>query len=120
PPPPPPPEHSVTSLLRYTESYYKGVLDEDAKQLGVPPTTPAALAAPLVYADEFSGERRMKAERDTFETPHLRLQTSVLKEWASTPTGQRYRYEHMVLRITNKIGKPVAYRVETTVGQPEK
>jgi len=123
PPSPPPPqvtEKLVTGVPRYTETYYRGVLDEDTRRLGLQATTPAELAAPLVYALELESERRMKPQRDTVETPHLRLTTSVLKEWASTSSGQRYRYEHLVLSITNHTDKPLAYRVDTTVDHPEK
>ena len=62
----------------------------------------------------------MKVEKDTLDTAHLRLTTRVMKEWAQTETGQRYRYEHTVLGITNKSDKYLAYRVETAVDHPEK
>ena len=61
----------------------------------------------------------MKVERDALETPHLKIATRVIKEWARTPSGQGFKYEHIVLSITNRTDKPVAYYVPTTVSHPE-
>src|SRR5947209_4326920 len=118
PPPPPPPAASatVTGILRYTEGYYKAELDEDAKQLGLKTPDIKTIAQPLHYFDESAAGRRMKPEHDTLETPHLRLTTKVSKEWAMTPGGQGFRYEHMILTITNRGDRPLAFRVATSVG----
>jgi hypothetical protein len=123
PPPPPPapaPESSVTGLLRFTPGYYRAILDDDAKKYGLPKVDPEELAAPLDYADELGAPRRLKADRDGLETPHLKLGTRVIKEWATTGSGQRFRFEHQVLTLTNKSPRPLAYRVETSVDHPEK
>jgi hypothetical protein len=122
PPPPPPPAASatVTGVLRYTEGYYKAIVDEGAKKLGLAAPTLAQLAQPLPYFDESAAARRMKPERDSLETPHLRLQTKVIKEWAMTPSGQGFRYEHTILTITNRSDRPLAYRVATSVPNSER
>jgi hypothetical protein len=122
PPPPPPPlppaaSATVTSVLRYTEGYYKAELEEDSKQLGLRTPDLTAMARPLAYFDESAAARRMKPERDNLETPHLRLTTKVSKEWAMTPGGQGFRYEHIVLTITNRGDRPLAFRVATTVSK---
>jgi len=119
PPPPPPPATAttVTGVLRYTEGYYKAELDEDAKRLGLPAPDLATMAKPLPYFDETGAARRMKPEHDTLETPHLRLTTNVSKEWAMTPGGQGFRYEHIILNITNRGDRALAFNVRTSIGK---
>jgi hypothetical protein len=73
------------------------------------------LSAPLPYSDELPAPREMKAERDQLDTAHLHLTTHVSKEWAATGEAARLRVEHLVLEITNKSERPVAYRIETHV-----
>jgi hypothetical protein len=122
PPPPPPPlppaaSATVTSVLRYTEGYYKAEVDEDAKGLGLKPPDLQAMGQPLHYFNESAAARRMKSDRDTIETPHLRLTTKVAKEWAMTPGGQGFRYEHIILTITNRGDRPIAFNIPTTVSK---
>lgn len=124
PPPPPPapppaPAESVGRIIRYSPEYYKALTEEDAKRYKVATLDPAALAQPLTYAAELGAPRAMKVQRDTLETPHLKLVSRVIKEWARTPSGQGFKYEHIVLSITNRTDKPVAYFVPTTVNHPE-
>ena len=122
PPPPPPPtaEATVTGQLRYTEGFYKAQLEDDAKLYGIPKVDPQAIAQPLAYANELEAPRTLKSEHDGFETPHLKLAAHTIKEWATTGNGQGFKYEHLVLEITNRSDKPLAYRVETSVDHPEK
>jgi hypothetical protein len=119
PPPPPAPEQSVGRVLRYSEGYYKAALEEDSKRYQVPAMDPPAMATPLAYASELSEPRLMKVERDTLETAHLKISSRVIKEWAASSAGQRFRVEHIVLSITNRTERPLAYLVDTTVGHPE-
>jgi hypothetical protein len=120
PPPPSPPEAAVTGLIRYSEGYYKASVEDAAKRWKLSPPTLGRLAEPLKYAAELQHPKQMKVEKDALDTPHLRLATHVIKEWAQTETGQRFRYEHSVLTITNKSDDHVAYRVVTEVEHPEK
>lgn len=119
PPPPPPPEQNVGRILRFSEQYYKAVVDEDVKRYRLQPTEPGALAQPLTWAAELTEPRPLKVEHDSFETPHLKISSRVLKEWASTESGQRFRYEHIVLSITNRTERPLAYLVDTSISHPE-
>lgn len=119
PPPPPAPAQSVERVLRYSEGYYKAVIEEDAKKYGVPALDPATLAEPLTYASELDAPRTLKVEHGKLETPHLVLATHVAKEWGSPGGGQRFRFEHIILRITNRTQRPLAYRVETAINHPE-
>ena len=119
PPPPPAPEQNVGRILRYKEQYYKASTEEDAKRWNVAPVEPAEMAQPIPYAAELTEPRAVKVQRDTIDTPHLRIGSRVIKEWAATPSGQRFRYEHIVLSITNKTDHPLAYLVETSIRHPE-
>jgi hypothetical protein len=118
PPPPPPPvapsaSQSVNTTLKYSAGYYKALLDDDAKRFKIPVPPVEVMQAPLPYFEELSAPREMKAEKDQFDTPHLHLATRVSKEWAATGDAARLRVEHLVLAITNKSERPIAYRVET-------
>jgi hypothetical protein len=117
PPPPvqaaPPAERSVNKTLRYTEGYFKALLDEDAKRYQLPTPTLDSIRAPLVYANELAAPRTLKAEKDQLDTPHLHITTNVSKEWAATGSAQRMRVEHMLMTITNKSARPIAYRIDT-------
>jgi hypothetical protein len=119
PAPPPPPEQNVGRILRYSEPYYKSVLDEDVKRYRVAPVEPAVLAQPLPYAAELTEPRRLKTDRDLVETPHLKITTRVVREWAATSSGQRFRYEHILLSITNRSSRALAYLVDTDVSHPD-
>jgi hypothetical protein len=120
PPPPPAPEQNVGRILRFSPEYYKAVLEEDAKRYKTPAIDVATMSQPLPYASELSQPRLLKIEKDAFETPHLRVSSRVIKEWARTPSGQGFKFEHIVLSITNRSDRPVAYRVATTVSHPER
>lgn len=120
PPPPPPAQTTVTGMLRFTEGYFRANLDDDVKRYGTAPVELAALARPLAYSEELERPQTLKADRGTLETPHLKLATHIIKEWAVTESGQRFRFEHMVLDITNKGDQPIAYRVQTSVPKQEK
>lgn len=119
PSPPPPPAESVGRIIRYSPEYYKASTEEDAKRYHVAPLDPATLAEPLVYAAELGAPRAMKVGHDTLETPHLVVSAHVKKEWARTPAGQAFKFDHIVLTLENRSDKPIAYRVATTVSHPE-
>lgn len=120
PPPPPPPvaqpaAQSINTTLKYSEGFFKANLAEDAKRFQIPAPEPSALAQPLPYSEELAEPRTLKADKDQLDTPHLHIATHVSKEWSMTGAAQRMRVEHMMLDITNKSGRPIAYRVETAV-----
>jgi hypothetical protein len=109
PKPPPPPEALMNSELRYSTAVYQGLIEQDAKGFGVP----VELRAPLPYFEEIK-ERRPLRPRAPIETPHLRLSLDVEKHEASID-GQRFAFDHLVLRIENRTPKFLAYRIETDV-----
>jgi hypothetical protein len=104
---------TVNTTLKFTPGYYKATVEEDAKKLKIAAPTIEALAAPLTYSEELSSPRAMKPDKDQVDTPHLHIVTHVDKEWSQTGSAQRLRVEHMLLSITNKSDRPVAYHVET-------
>jgi hypothetical protein len=120
PPPPVPPEQNVGRVLRRSPEYYKASIEEDAKRFGVKVIEPAEMARPLAWAVELSQPRALDVRHGAMETAHLRIGARVIKEWASSASGQRFRYEHVVLSITNKSERPVAYLIETAVNHPER
>jgi hypothetical protein len=122
PPPPPPPSTAATveGILRFTPGFYKAQLEDDAKTYGVAPISVDALAQPNAYSLDLATPRTLKDKHGVLETAHLRLATTVKKEWATTPSGQGFRYEHLILEITNKTQRPLAYHVVTAVAHPEK
>lgn len=120
PPPPPPAANLVTGNLKFTQGFYKAQVDDDLKTFGLGAMSLADVAAPLAYYDELDAPRKLKAEKDTVETPHLRITTKVQKEWATQGSGQGFKFEHAFLEITNKTDKHLAYRVLTRVEQPER
>jgi hypothetical protein len=108
----------VTLLLRYTDAYYRSVLDEDAKRFGLQPPDPAALAAPLAHSVELTHARPLKIG-ESFETEHLKIGAHAIKEWAVNGDNQGFRAGHLVLSISNRTRRPLAYRVDTVVSHPE-
>jgi hypothetical protein len=104
---------AVNTTVKFAPGYYKGTVEEDAKKYKIPAPSIEALAAPLAYTEELSAPRTMKPDKDQYETPHLRLATHVVKEWSTTGSAQRLRVEHLLLSITNRGARPIAYRVDT-------
>lgn len=115
PPPPPAELPTPTVPIRYTPEYYKTIVDKDFATIKAPPIDLAALGKPLIYANELPEPRHLKASGESLDTPHLKLRTVIIKEWATTETGQGFRSEHVALDITNKSAVPLAYRVATEI-----
>ncbi len=118
PKPPPPPESLMNSELRYSRTVYQGMLAQDAKAFAVPAPTIGEFSQPNPYFEEWKGKRRMK-KSEAFDMPHLRLVLDVVKMHASQD-GQAFGSDQFVLRIENKTSRYLAYRVETSVTDPDK
>ena len=118
PKPPPPPEAVMNGELRYSPVIYRAQLETDARRFGV--TTPIAgeIEAPFLYLEEL-GERRRLSTKAPIETQHLKVSLDIEKREA-TIDGQRYRGEHLVLRIENRTGKYLAYRIDTDLPDEKK
>ena len=113
----------MTEQLRFSDGYYRSVLEQDAKLFGLEAPPTAELARPFVYSQELEQPRRLKPDTKSaapIETAHLRITPKVVKAWAATSEGAGFRYEHTVLEITNKSPKFIAYRVTTGVDHPER
>jgi hypothetical protein len=118
-PPPPPAVRPATTTLRFTEQFYKAQIDEDAKKLGVEAISLADIGVPLDHFVELDTPRILDPGK-SIETKHLKIAASVAKEWSTGSGGQGFRYEHVMLTITNLTGRPLAYRVETAIDQVER
>jgi hypothetical protein len=110
--PPPPPAAVVTRSLRWTPTYYRGIVEGDAKSFGVPVDWEVAVS-PYPFATEFEGSRALRKLKDGFDTPHLKISVDSSREWTSG-----LRSEHLLLRIKNKTDRFVAYRVLTQMADP--
>lgn len=115
---PPPPEQLMNSELRYSPTVYRALIEQDAKQFGVPVPKLETLVQPNAYFEELKSRRKLKA-RSTFETRHLRLTLEVVKHQARL-SGQAFSSDHLVLRIENRTPRYLAYRVATSVSDKHK
>jgi hypothetical protein len=116
PPRPPPPRAEVAAVTsyRFKEGYYRSLVEEDAKKVGLKKEDTRGLWRGNVHFSEFTGNQKLKVG-GTLETTHLRLQAVSEKIWVGDE-GQGYRTEHLVLKITNRTDRYLAYRVLTEVG----
>lgn len=118
PKPPPAPEALMNSTLKYSPQIFRALVEQDAKAFRIPAPTPAELAAPNAYFEEFQGRRKLKV-KSPFETQHLRLTLQIEKRQANLG-GQSFSSEHLVLHIENRTPRFLAYRVRTAVGDRTK
>lgn len=118
PRPPPPPEALLNGELRYSPVVYRGQVEQDARRFGVPVPQSGEFEAPFFYLEELTSRRKLTT-RSPIETQHVRLGLDVEKRDA-TLQGQRYRSEHLVLRIENRTDKFLAYRIDTDVADERK
>ncbi len=118
PQPPPPPEVLMNSVLKYSQPVWLALVETDAKTYKVPAPKLDELRERIPYYDEFKGRKRLKI-RQPVETAHLRLSLDVAKTQAMLE-GQSYAADHLVLKITNRTDKYLAYRVDTAVADSRK
>jgi hypothetical protein len=110
---PPAPEVTMNSMLKYSQPVYRALLEMDARNFKVRIPSLTELGQPNVYVEELSGRRTLKV-KSPIETAHLRLTLKVARKTAHLE-GQPYAVDHLVLRIENRTGKFLAYRVQTAV-----
>jgi hypothetical protein len=109
---PPPPEVTMTSL-KYSQPVYRALVETDAHSFKVPIPSLSDLGRPNTYFEELRGHRKLKV-KSQLETPHLRMALSVARKTAHLE-GQSYAVDHLVLKIENRSGRYLAYRVQTSV-----
>jgi len=103
--------------MKYSATLYRGLIEEDAKKLGVAAPTPAELAAVFPYFDELRAPRALRPG-GALDTAHLRVSLIVRREEGAIEgggSGQSFRADHLVLRIQNLTARHLAYRVSTRV-----
>ena len=116
PPPRPAPPTAAASAVttyRFKENYYRSLVEEDAKKVGVRKEQTRELWGANPYFAEFAGSQRLKPG-EVLETTHLRLQASSQKVWVGEE-GDGYRTEHVVLQIENRTERHLVYRVQTEI-----
>jgi hypothetical protein len=116
PPPPPPARPSAAApatVLKYSPIMYRGLIEQDARELGLPAPPLAEMAAPFPYADEL-GTPRVLRPGGALRTAHLALSLSVRREEGAIEQ-QSFRADHLVLKIENLGARHLAYRVQTRV-----
>ncbi len=111
--PPPLPNLSAVTSYRFKEGYYRSLVEENAKKVGLRKQDTAGLWKVNPFFAEFSGEQRL-AVNGNLETSHLRLRALSQKIWVGEE-GQGYRTEHMLLQISNRTDRYLAYRVVTQI-----
>jgi hypothetical protein len=110
-PPPPKPEASTVLSYRYKEGFFKSLLQEDAQRVKLADFDYARMKRPNRYFAEFTGKQLLRAGAK-LETRHLLLEALKKKIWVGQ-RGQGFRSDHMLLAITNKTDRYLAYRVIT-------
>jgi len=118
PPAPPRPKLPVapslsSNDLRFSPTLYRGLVEQDAKAMGVAAPSAAELGAVFPYFDEHPPKPRLRVG-SSLRTSHLRL-SLVLRREEGAVEGQSFRADHLVLQIENRTKHFLAYRVSTRV-----
>ncbi len=111
--PPPLPQKSAVTSYRYKEGFYRSLVEEDAQRLKLNKPVLKEFRQSNPYFAEFTGNQTLKPG-GKLETTHLRLQVIKQKIWVGE-VGQGFRTSHLVLKITNKTDKHLAYYVVSRV-----
>ena len=111
-PTPPPAEPKPLVPDRYSETFYQALVEKNARTAKVPNVDVEALKRPFPYYKEFSGEKTLKVGKK-METDHIRLKvTSEMIQIGEE--GMGVKTSHIILTITNRTDKYLAYKVITT------
>ena len=105
------PETTTLSTYRYVTTFYRSILEEDAKKAKLRPVSIGAIARGNAHRVELEKSKGLGKD-DKLQTSSLVLSLRKRKLWVGNH-GNRFRANHWVLRITNRLQHPVAYRVTT-------
>ena|GEM_PF-720815 len=114
----PPKMKSLAATVRHDRNrpaFYATLLGKDIRKLGLPGTTPAELGKGNPRRREFKGKKSVKAGQE-LQTESLQLVAEVRSLWVGGE-GKGMKAEHLILRLTNKTTKHLAYRVLTRMGK---
>jgi hypothetical protein len=119
-PPPPaartparPAPPAPAAVMRYSPVMYRGLLEQDARDLGLPPPASGEMAAPFPYFDELAAPRVLRPGA-ALRPPHLALSLAVRREEGAIERTS-FRADHLVLSIENLTAHHLAYRISTRV-----
>lgn len=101
--------------LRLTPTYYRATIESASQKLGQPLTV-EQIQEGLAYRIEFDGSQTLLVGR-TLQTKSLQLKLALRNLWIGE-AGRGFRAQHLTLAITNKLTRPIAYRVETELDHP--
>ena len=104
---------NVVAGLRADSEHFKGLVTEAAKKYKLEKFDYQALKKGTPLVTEFSGDQEIK-KKAPLETDHLKLQI-LTKQVEVGEEGNQLRMPHLVLSITNKTDKYLAYMVTTKV-----
>lgn len=120
PRPPRPPAQDVTAAFRALDgdaNMYRALVERDAADAGLTPPTTDELGAQLPY-ELLEPRAQLTAGAAPYETRDLTLSLHIGRVTARYTQGTVTR-DHLVLRITNRGARPLAYRIDTRVaGDP--
>ena len=97
--------------LRFDDTFYKARVESDAKRAGVKEFRLPLMKQPFAFHNDFSGKKVLKSKK-TLKTEHLLLKAES-KKVAVGEEGQGFRATHILLSITNRTDKYLAYKVDT-------
>ena len=108
-----PNKDKVVAGLRADSEHFKGLVTEAAKKYKLEKFDYQTLKKGNLLVTEFSGDQELK-KKAPLETDHLKLQI-LTKQVEVGEEGNSLRMPHLVLSITNKTDKHLAYMVTTKV-----
>jgi hypothetical protein len=112
-PPPPVTLVGINQEMRYSPTFYRSLLDQDAKAYGIPAPAWEELTQPNPYFEELKQRQRLRL-KSPIETRHLRVSLE-LNRITAVLEGQSLSADHLILRIENRTPLYLAYRIRTSV-----
>jgi len=97
--------------LRFDDTFYQARVASDAKKAGVKDFRLQPMKQPFAFYNDFSGKKVLKSKK-VLKTEHLLLKAEI-KKVAVGEEGQGFRATHILLSITNRTNKYLAYKVDT-------
>ncbi len=102
--------------MKYSEIWYRGLVEQDARTFGVVAPSPAEMAAPFPYFDVRTAHRTLRVG-ETIHIANISISLTI-RRVPGAVEGQSFRADHLGLKIENRTGHHLAYRVVTEVSDP--
>lgn len=118
PKPPPPVSSLINQEMRFSPSFYRALIEQDAENYGLPAPVWDEFVQPNPYFEELKQRTRLRI-KSPIETRHLRVSLEISRVVA-VQEGQGISADHVVLRIENRTPLYLAYRIRTSVPDARK